>query len=208
MHTDNSKRDPGHMPLRQPCNMLHGRTCRSSRAPCCFDRYTCRTKNAVTPFPSMKVRNLIDTLSRPTKIRIGSANTVNRGLPLGSTAPCYIRNISHQSPKSLDTPALQTLHISRHPCRDIFCVTPTPSTKLPKYLGTFSNLRRGCLSRAEHREARDRSPHPGPTPNTAATTSNSQLSGKFQVSAIQPRREKGCFGSDLRTCKRDKGQIR
>ena len=54
-----------------PCNSaLYAPPVFLSHAPlitrhCSFDRYTCRTKNAVTPFPSSKLPNLTDTLFMP-----------------------------------------------------------------------------------------------------------------------------------------------
>ena len=52
--------------------------------------------------------------------------------------PCNIRYIAHRPLQSRDTPALQTLQISQHPCREILRVSPISSTKRPKSLGTFS----------------------------------------------------------------------
>ena len=132
---------------------------------CTLDRYTCRTKKAVSPFASSKLPNLIDTLSHPFRMREGRANIVSRRISPG-TRPCNI--VLHAgSGASLSAhlvPSLLLRHvtccyvpapasrISRHVCREIFRVTPIPSTKPPKSLGTFSNFRSGCSSRAEHRE--------------------------------------------------------
>ena len=165
---------PSHSPLACP------EPTRGGTRHCRFDRYTCRTKNAVSSSTSSKLPNLIDTLSHPTRMRIlpalseveGRANIASRRLS-PSALPCNCRSdedrhpersiakrrnsslIAHRPPKSLDTLAPQPLQISRHLCRDIFRVNPIPSTKLPKYRGTFLPIRPGSASRAEHREARD-----------------------------------------------------
>ena len=125
---------------------------------CTFDRYTCRTKIAVSPSPSSKLPNLIDTES-----------DMRRASSLPQNSPCNIRYIAHRPPESLDTLPSRAMEISRHPCREIFAVTPASSTKLPKSLGTFSNIRRGCSPRTQQREARGLRSSPNP-PNANGVT--------------------------------------
>ena len=128
---------------------------------CTKNRYTCRTKSAVSLSTSSKLPNLIDTEFDP---------AARRPLHVRS---CCVRRAEHRGAKDLAAfplpshvtwcymPAPAT-RISRHLCRDIFRVSPIPSTKPPKYLGTFSDIRSavyvphafagpGCLSRAEQR---------------------------------------------------------
>ena len=101
-----------------------------------FDRYTCRTKNAVSSFSSPKLPNLIDTEFAPAARR-----------PLHVTSR-YVPRAEHRGAKDLAaSPLLRHVtccyvpasasRISRHLWREIFRVTPVPSTKLPKYRGTF-----------------------------------------------------------------------
>ena len=90
---------------------------------CSFDRYTRRTKIAATPLPSSKPPILIDTL-------FGSLVHVTLLHARRRRAPRFF---------PLPPPPPLLPGISQHPCRDIFPVTPIPSTKLPKYLGTFSH---------------------------------------------------------------------
>ena len=106
---------------------------------CTFDRYTCRTKNAVSSSTSSKLPNLIDTVSHPCGMRISPparpCNTVLRagsGAPRGEgfrllplCAPCYIvlhactrhQNIStpvsRYFPRN-SNPINKTAKISRH----------------------------------------------------------------------------------------------
>lgn len=103
-------------------------------APCLrSDRYTLRIlidtpveqKTWLTPSASTDPQNLIDTKSAP---------------PCPAFRPCNIVT-SRSGHANLSA---QTLQISRHPCRDIFRVTPAPSTNLPRYRGTFPTLHPGC----------------------------------------------------------------
>ena len=108
-----------------------------------FDRYTCRTKNAASPFPSTKRRNLIDTEFAPAAssrlhLRCSCPTTWFETLPISNlrlptSRPCYV--VLRATKFEADS-----LKISRHVCRDIFRITSTPSTKLRKYRGTFSVL--------------------------------------------------------------------
>ena len=181
----------GQDPTRRPCNIVsYAASAFSSHSPLAcpeplrgvtrhFDRYTCRTKNAVSPAPSTKVPNLIDTdfgprpvrcnivlradptrigillaltkegsgasrsegslrtFSHPLRIRIvpalravaGRANIMSQRIS-PAVSRCNIRYMAQRL-------RLATVQISRHPCREISRVTPIPSTKPPKYLGTL-----------------------------------------------------------------------
>ena len=91
---------------------------------CIFDRYTCRTKNAVSPSPSSKLPNLIDTDSHPSRMRILRANIVSRRIS-PSAPPCYVvlhtaarrQNISAPLPRDFSrnfNGINKTATISRH----------------------------------------------------------------------------------------------
>ena len=131
------------------CNTsLHAAFGYSSHSPlvtrhCSFDRYTCRTKNAVSPAPSTKLPNLIDTDFGPRPVR---CNIVLRA----TSDPIFNRvlscNIRYMAQRLRPAPA----QISRHPCQEIFRVTPIPSTKLPKYLGTLAHPIRMRILRANN----------------------------------------------------------
>ena len=78
------------------------------------DGYTCRTKIAVSPFASSKPPKLMDTDFDPAR----RSNIVTPPFSRPSTDG-------------------DKAHISQPPCRDIFRLTPIPSTKPQKYLSTF-----------------------------------------------------------------------
>ena len=90
-----------------------------------IDRYTCRTKIAVSPSTSSKLPNLIDTLLDPAQPCRIVLHLAVAGENLGSW-PVRTSNFEPL-----------TSEISRHVCREIFRVSPIASTKPPKYLGTF-----------------------------------------------------------------------
>ena len=129
---------------------------------CTKYRYTCRTKNTASAAGSAKLPNLIDTLLAPVQDansarcsamlhRVTCREQSERSRRLPAPEPCYV--VLRAAPAT---------RISRHLCRDIVRVSPIPSPKPPKYLGTFSDIRSavyvphafagpGCLSRAEQR---------------------------------------------------------
>ena len=102
------------------------------------DGHACPSKNAVSPLTSTKRPKLIGTES----VSVRRCNIV---LHANLLRLCHVTSCCY-------VPAC-VAQITQHPCREIFRVTPVPSTKLPKSLGTFLHPCEGGFRSPEERTA-------------------------------------------------------
>lgn len=108
--------------------------------------------------PSRALQNHVSIYGSGIENRPNSLRTKTRR-PFQSTAKARFRTRTAISvwPSSIKSPAHGFEEISRHACREIIRVSPTPSTKRPKFLGTllrgFVFRRKKVLSIATNRDS-------------------------------------------------------